>query len=136
MATPRQVGVFLELFCNWASVEVGLLAAALVGSYARRTATPGSDVDLVLIARQPQVYLEDTRWAATFGPVRQMQVEDYGKLKSLRVWYADELEVEYGITDENWAAIPVDEGTRQVVTGGFTVLFERRPLLSRLAASL
>jgi hypothetical protein len=59
------------------------------------------------------------------------QVEDYGNLISLRVHYEDELEIEYGLTDENWAAVPLDEGTRDVISGGMKVLFERRPLLSR-----
>jgi hypothetical protein len=38
----------------------------------------------------------------------------------------------YGMTTPDWAAIPLDEGTREVINGGMTALFERRDLLSRL----
>lgn len=76
--------------------------------------------------------LADTRWVERFGQPRQIQVESYGRLTSLRVWYAGGLEMEYGITDQDWAALSPDPGTRWVVAGGFRVLFERTPLLSLL----
>jgi hypothetical protein len=50
---------------------------------------------------------------------------------SVRVWYLDGLEVEYGITDEDWASTPLDEGTRQVIADGMVVLFEQEDMLSR-----
>ena len=53
---------------------------------------------------------------ATLGKVERQQVEDYGKATSLRVWYEDWLEVEYGLTDETWAALPLDEGTQAVIS--------------------
>jgi hypothetical protein len=39
----------------------------------------------------------------------------------------------YGMTTPDWAAIPLDEGTREVILGGTIVLFERGDLLSRHA---
>jgi hypothetical protein len=66
-----------------------------------------------------------------FGTVEKQQIEDYGNLTSLRVWYREGLEIEYGLTDERWAAIPLDEGTRRVMAGGIRVLFERGDMLSR-----
>ena len=60
------------------------------------------------------------------------QLDDYGKVTSVRVWYADGLEVEYGITAEDWAALPLDEGTRAVISNGMKVLFEQGDTLSRL----
>ena len=52
-------------------------------------------------------------------------------MTSLRVWYRDGLEVEFGLTDESWAASPLDAGTRSVILDGIVVLFERGDLLSR-----
>ena len=52
-------------------------------------------------------------------------------MTSIRVWYSDGLEVEYGITDERWTAVPLDEGSRQVIADGMQVLFERGTVLSR-----
>ncbi|HSB01757.1 MAG TPA: hypothetical protein VLE49_13990, partial [Anaerolineales bacterium] len=72
-------------------------------------------------------------WIKRFGGVDKQEAEDYGKLTSLRVWYQNGVEVEYGITTPDWAATPLDAGTRQVIQGGMIVLFERGILLSRHA---
>ena len=122
---------FLDEFTAWADAQPDIQAVALVGSYARNAATETSDIDLVIIASQPETYLQDVAWTRRFGQVRRQQVEDYGKVTSIRVWYADGREVEYGITDEGWAALPLDEGTRKVISDGMRVLFERTPILSR-----
>jgi hypothetical protein len=122
---------FLKEFTEWAAGQADIQAVGLVGSYARGTAKESSDVDLVVIARNPEEYLRSTAWAGHFGQVERQQTEDYGLLTSLRVWYADGKEVEYGFTDDRWAATPLDEGTRRVIADGMRVLFERAPLLSR-----
>lgn len=129
--TTEKVVQFLDEFTQWAGTQTDILALALVGSYARRTATETSDVDLVIVTLDPRRYLEHTDWVRRFGTVEKQQSEDYGLLTSLRVWYHDGREIEYGITDERWAALPLDEGTRQVIAGGMRVLFERGAILSR-----
>ena len=134
--TGQRVEQFLNEFSHWASMQSDIRGAALVGSHACGKATEKSDVDLVVLVEQPGKYLHNRAWAQAFGNVLDEQVEDYGNLISLRVQYEDQLEVEYGLTDEKWAAIPLDEGTREVICGGMTVLFERGFLLSRLADSL
>jgi predicted nucleotidyltransferase len=108
-------------------------AIALVGSYARREAKDDSDIDLVVLTDQPQEYLDDIKWTKRFGSVDKHQTEDYRKLTSVRVWYQNGPEVEYGITAPDWGANPLDAGTREVISGGMIVLFERGILLSRHA---
>jgi len=130
--TDLPVDLFLQQFCAWASSQDGILALGLVGSQVRGTAKPHSDVDLIILARDPRVYLRDTAWAAFFGMVDKQQAEDYDRVQSLRVWYRGGLEVEFGWTDAGWAVLPMDPGTRRVVAGGLRVLWERQPLLSSL----
>ncbi len=127
-----KVNQFLNEFTDWARSSSDIAAVALVGSYARNAATETSDVDLVVLAHHPERYLRDLGWIWDFGQVEWRQIEDYGKLISVRVWYRDDLEVEYGITDESWAALPLDEGTRQVIAGGMRVLFERESILTNV----
>jgi hypothetical protein len=122
---------FLQDFTRWAGAQPDLIALALVGSYARAAASEESDVDLVLLASDPRKYLDDRQWIRLFGTVRRQQEEKYGPLTSIRVWYENGLEVEFGVTSESWAALPLDPGTRQVMEGGIRVLFERWPILSR-----
>ena len=131
MKNTKHICDFLNAFVNWASAQEDAQAIALVGSYARGAARDDSDIDLVLLTDQPQKYLEDFKWIERFGNVEKYQTEDYGKLISIRVWYQNGVEVEYGITTPDWAATPLDAGTQEVIRGGTIVLFERGNLLSQ-----
>lgn len=53
------VRVFLQSVIEWAKNEPDLMALALVGSYARGEASPESDVDLILLLRNPKEHLKD-----------------------------------------------------------------------------
>ena len=131
MKTTEHIRDFLDAFVPWASAQEDIQAIALVGSYARGAAREDSDIDLVLLTDRPQKYLEDLEWIEGFGLVEKHQTEDYGRLISIRVWYQNGVEVEYGITVPDWAAIPLDAGTRKVIQVGMIVLFERGNLLSQ-----
>ena len=126
----QQAPEFIRHFTRWASEQSDILAVALVGSYARGSAREDSDVDLVVISEVPQKYLTHTVWAESFGVIAKEQIEDYGMLISLRIWYEDGLEIEYGFTTPAWAATPLDAGTKEVIKGGIKILFERTALLS------
>jgi len=89
-------------------------------------------VYLVIIAREPKKYLEDTRWAEQFGAIDGQRIEHYGKVTSLRVWYSGSYEVEYGFSDETLWALPLDAGTKKVIFNGMKILSERGSILSRL----
>jgi predicted nucleotidyltransferase len=130
MKTSEHIQDFISNITRWASTQPDIKAIALVGSYARDTATEDSDIDLVMLVDHPDRYLEDIEWLRQFGSVQRQQVEYYGLVTSLRVWYASGCEVEYGMTTRHWAAVPLDEGTRRVINDGMKVLFEREALLS------
>lgn len=101
MKTIEDIRDFLNSFVAWASEQPDVQGIALVGSYARGAARDDSDIDLVILTDQPKRYLEDIIWTQYFGTVEKHQTEDYGKLTSLRAWYQDGVEVEYGITMAN-----------------------------------
>lgn len=131
MKTWEDIADFLNAFVEWTSAQADVQGIALVGSYARGQARDDSDIDLVLLTDQPHQYLADLSWIERFGAVHQQQTEDYGKLISIRVFYRDGREVEYGITTPEWAATPLDAGTERVLRDGVQVLFERGSLLSQ-----
>ena len=128
--TQAHIRDFLNAVSEWASQNSDLQAVALVGSYARGAATAASDIDLILLTRTPERYLDDTAWVGHFGEVERLQVEDYGPVTSVRAWYRGGPEVEYGIAGLAWVSQPLDEGTRQVLSGGTVVLYEREALLT------
>ena len=133
MKNINDIRGFLDSFIAWASAHEDMYAIALVGSYTRDAAREDSDIDLVLLTDRPQQYLEDFEWIEQFGAVEKSQIEDYGKLISIRVWYQNGNEVEYGITTPDWAATPLDAGTQRVLRDGMMALFERGNLLSQHA---
>jgi predicted nucleotidyltransferase len=120
---------FLSAIARWGATQPDVTGVALVGSYARGSATSSSDIDLVVLTSCPGQYIKHTDWAKAFGHVRRQQTEDWGKVTSLRIWYEDGLEVEYGLATPEWATPPLDEGTRRVIEDGMLVLFGRDGLL-------
>lgn len=99
-----RVPQFLNGFVEWALTQPDIRAVALVGSYARNAATEASDVDLVLLVRQPQRFLQSTDWIQRFGTIQRQQFEYYGPVTSIRVWYTDGPEVDqcYCAQPERW----------------------------------
>ncbi len=130
MYTLDHIREFVDGFLRWAQVQADIQAVALVGSFARGQARPDSDIDLVILTDRPRKYLQNPGWTWLFGPVERHQIEDYGKVTSLRVWYVSGPEVEYGITSRRWLDLPLDAGTRQVIEAGLLILFEREKLVS------
>ncbi|MBK9926749.1 MAG: nucleotidyltransferase domain-containing protein [Anaerolineales bacterium] len=130
MKKLNQVIDFIEDFMRWSTRRKDIRAVALVGSYARETATETSDVDLIIITEDPQKYLSNTEWTRVFGVVITKELEEYGKLTSLRVWYESGIEIEYGFTTREWAKTPLDKGTKRVINDRMRVLFEKEVLLS------
>ncbi|HKX84775.1 MAG TPA: nucleotidyltransferase domain-containing protein [Pyrinomonadaceae bacterium] len=127
---------FLDAFSRWANEHPDIEAAVLVGSHARGAATMGSDVDLVVLTSGVDRYLHDRTWVSAFGEPLECVKEDYGRVTSLRVFYREGLEVEYGFTTPEWAAFPIDEGTRQVVEDGMKVLYDPHGIIARMQRQL
>ncbi|HXS00862.1 MAG TPA: nucleotidyltransferase domain-containing protein [Pyrinomonadaceae bacterium] len=115
----------------WAENHVDIVSVALVGSHARGNARVDSDVDLVIQCASPARYLGDLSWISEFGVAKDVSVEDYGVVQSVRVFYEDGPEVEYGITSSEWATLPLDEGTLKVLRDGVKVLLDRDGSLNR-----
>lgn len=128
---------FIEQSIHWAAGQSQITALALVGSRARGTARPDSDVDLILLTAEPQTYQDDRRWLDVFGDVERVTEEDWGRVRSLRVVYRHGLEVEFGFSTPDWAqAAPVDPGTARVVRAGMRSLYDPAGVLQSLQAAV
>ncbi len=131
------VDQFLEKFKQWAANQDNIKAVALVGSYARGTAEPDSDVDLVIITNNPKSFLENDLWLQKFGQVKGIKNEDWGLVRSKRVFYENGLEVEFGITTPEWAKInSVDPGTKKVISDGLKILYDKDCSLQKLLQAI
>jgi predicted nucleotidyltransferase len=124
---------FLAQLTDWAVARRDVLGVALVGSHARGAAQENSDVDVVVFTATPLVYTTDVSWAQRFGRVANHQIETWGRVTSVRVWFESGLEVEFGFASPEWAAEPLEEGTSRVVASGLRVLMDRDGVLAHLA---
>jgi predicted nucleotidyltransferase len=129
----RAVERLLAAVCEWARGEPRVAAVALVGSWARGAARPDSDVDLVVLTAVPDAFLGDAGFADRFGRVAQRSVECFGRVTALRVHYAGGPELELGFATPDWAAAPLDAGTRRVAADGLRALFDPGGLLDALS---
>src|SRR3974390_791536 len=98
------VETFLRAVSEWASEQPGILAAGVVGSQAGGTARADSDVDLILVVSDPGLSFVNADWINRFGSVRAFQDEDWGRLRSMRVYYLTGLEVEFGFVSVEWTS--------------------------------
>ena len=98
------------------------LTAGVVGSQARGSASACSDVDLIILVREPAEFIRATEWIEAFGHPLRHAFENCGNVEVCRVWYQHGLEVEFGFADERWAQ---DPGGQAVIADGLRVLLDR-----------
>jgi predicted nucleotidyltransferase len=127
-----EVDSVVDHVVRWATLRADIRGLLLIGSHARGTAKPHSDVDLVLLCSEPARYVKNIAWTSDLGEVERVEREDWGKVHSVRVFYRMGREIEFGITSLDWASEPVDEGTLQVLRGGARVLLDPDGTLLRL----
>ena len=126
------VDSFLQMFIAWVGKQQGIEGLALVGSRARDAATEQSDVDLIILTSERDEYFQSADWLSQFGEVQRCERETWGAVETIRATYANGLEVEYNFASPSWTDIPLDPGTRRVVSKGFRILFDPKGKLEAL----
>ena len=119
---------------DWAKQREDVVAIAIVGSHARGAARPDSDFDVMVLCGSPQTLLHDQDWRARFGIVVRTETETWEILDTLRTFYQDGAGVEFNLAPPSWAAIPIDSGTREVISGGIKILHDPRSILAKAVA--
>ena len=127
-----QLKVFLKVFLQWVESQRMVEGAILVGSHTRGKTWQDSDIDLVLLCTEYESYLQDLDWVNDFGKPVSVRLEDYGKLTSVRVFYEEGPEVEFGFTQLDWLARSLDVGTVGVLRNGFQIVYDRSGKYSAL----
>lgn len=117
---------FFEELKVYASETSHIESIIIVGSFARGTNTESSDLDIVIITSNKSGMIADQGFIQEFGEVYKQQTEYYGACMSIRVWYKDGKEVEFGIVEPSWISMPLDAGTDQVLSDGYKVIVDKK----------
>ncbi|MFI7502655.1 nucleotidyltransferase domain-containing protein [Streptomyces sp. NPDC049687] len=118
---------------RWAVRRADVVGLLLVGSCARGSARPDSDVDLVLLVEEPDLYTADGGCVRELDLGEVVRVRAWGPVTEVRHVTGSGLEVELGVTSADWARTdPVDAGTCRVVTDGARVLHDPCGVLAAL----
>lgn len=127
-----QAAAAIAAITAWARERADVRAVALVGSRARGTARIDSDVDLILLTTDPDQYRSgDGGLASVFDDARLAGERAWGPVRERRLRLPGGLEVELGIATPEWAAVPLDSGTRRVLVAGARILHDPDGLLAR-----
>ena len=116
---------------HWAGHQDDIIGIGVVGSYARGEQRPGSDIDLILVTKQPALRISDTAWLRQLGDPVEFSTEDYGLVQSIRCFYEGGPEVEFGITSLAWCSPPIDAATARVIRNGMQVIYDPSGCLQR-----
>ena len=116
---------------HWAEHQDDIVGIGVVGSYARGEQRRGSDIDLIVVAKQPAVWISNTAWLGHFGEPVEFSTENYGLVQSIRCFYKGGAEVEFGITSLQWCSPPIDAATAHVIRSGMQVIYDPSGCLRR-----
>lgn len=107
-------------------------AVLLVGSYAKGTNTKNSDIDIVIITSHKAKMIATHDFIQQFGIINKQQIEFYGACTSIRAWYKDGNEVEFGIVAPSWISKPLDIGTHNVLADGYKIIIDKKQYFKEL----
>ncbi|MGV9567260.1 nucleotidyltransferase domain-containing protein [Streptomyces sp. NPDC003480] len=131
-----EINEVIDQITRWARGREDVVGLLLVGSCARNTARPDSDIDVVLLTTEESEYLLEDAWAVELGLGELIRTQSWGPITERRYATASGLEVELGIGSPTWAKTdPVDSGTHRVVTDGARVLHDPAGILADLLAA-
>jgi hypothetical protein len=133
----------LEAIVGWARARPDVRGVALVGSHARGTARPDSDIDVAMLTatraalRADKSWIDAIEWSITGAQLANWGDEDYGVVWSRHVTLGSGTEVEISVTPVSWAAnTPPDADIRRVISDGCRVFYDPDGMLERLCKAV
>lgn len=117
---------FINQLKKYAKAAPHIESVIVVGSYARGTNREDSDIDIVVITSDKAGMIARQDFTKKFGKICRQQTEYYGACTSVRAWYEDGKEVEFGIVEPSWISAPLDDGTIKVLSGGYKIIIDKK----------
>ncbi|MBN1680697.1 MAG: aminoglycoside 6-adenylyltransferase [Anaerolineae bacterium] len=132
---PATYDSLLERFITWAETEPTIQGAVIVGSRARRErpADQWSDLDLVIFATDPQMFISTTAWLDHIGPFWLSFLEKTmgGATLERRVLFEGMLDVDFVFEPvEMIAKLTSETDTLDIVQRGVRVVVDKNGALT------
>jgi aminoglycoside 6-adenylyltransferase len=144
MTPASAMEMVLECFVRWAMTESDMRAATIVGSRARtdRPADAWSDLDLVIIVRDPRRYLTTTDWLAQIGVplLTFLEPTAVGALTERRVLFEEACDVDFSFIPlsmvQDWHQRGMPDELILVAQRGVRLLFDKDGTFAELLRGL
>jgi hypothetical protein len=122
---------------RWAEQDPGIHALCLVGSYARGSEGMASDVDVVVLCADLAPYSVATGWFHGLRSDAQLlRLARWGPVQEQRWRLRSGLLAEIGLAAVSWADVPLDAGTRRVLSDGHRILHDPHGTVAQAATAL
>ena len=135
-SVARAYDALIEQVAAWAEEQSNIRAVLIVGSRARteHPADAWSDLDLVIFAADPRVYLDDTSWPARFGEVWLTFLEEtaVGGGVERRVLYRGGLDVDFSVFPVSQIDALAASEAVSVLARGVRVVLDKDRQMERL----
>lgn len=123
---------FINALKNFSENTSYIESVIIAGSYVRGTNKESSDLDIVIITPNKSEIVRNQDFIHNFGEVYKKQTEYYGACTSIRVWYKNGHEVEFGIVEPSWIEKPLDAGTNKVLSDGYKIVIDKKGYFDNL----
>ncbi|WP_310603895.1 nucleotidyltransferase domain-containing protein [Anaerosporobacter sp.] len=123
----------INMITEWGTNDSQIEAIVLVGSFARQANKPDSDIDVCIITEFKEELLYKISFIHHLGNVKNFVIEYWGACTSIRVWFEEGEEVEFGLVEPSWYSTPLDQGTHKVLNDGYQILVDKQGILSNKA---
>jgi uncharacterized protein len=137
MDVPDEVEQFIAALGAFAQARDDVRAVALVGSHARGAAQPDSDVDVVVLTTDPDMYVDDCEWINALPGATLLSTRQWGALTERRLVLASGTDVDFDVARPSWASTsPLDPGTARVVRDGLVAIHDPDGLLAHVVEAV
>ena len=141
--TTLSVDRILQMVETWAETQPEIHAVALVGSWARGQAKADSDIDLMFLTPNSQLFFLNPNYFGSF-PWHKLSLKvidyydrTYGVVKSRHFCFSQGQKIEFSFGYTNWADTnPIDAGTLAVASSGLKIIYDPDRLLTNLITTI
>lgn len=108
------------------------IGAAVIGAHAHGELEDDWNMRFIIVTTDIEHYFENNNWAGHFTRVLSVEREDHAGFTRMNLKYRSGAMFELNFVSPDWAALPVNDETRRIVTDGMRILHDPQGVLEKL----